>query len=71
MLFSKKNPKETFDPEKEKPVIKASICNGEQVAGFKNVHTGEFRDIMLISNPSDLARFKEMYCIKGELEKIY
>ena len=24
-----------YDPEKEIPVIRASICNGEQVAGFK------------------------------------
>ena len=71
MLFTKKSSKETYDPENEKPVIKASICNGEKVAGFKNIHTGEFRDIMLIAEPSDLARFKEMYGIKGELEKIY
>ena len=23
-----------------KPVIKCSICNGEQVAGFQDIHTG-------------------------------
>lgn len=71
MLFNRKHPKETYDPGDEKPVIKASICNGEKAAGFKNIHTGEFRGVMLIADPSDLARFKEMYGIKGELEKIY
>lgn len=25
------------DKENKKPVIKASICNGEQVAGFKEI----------------------------------
>lgn len=29
----------TYDKENKKPVIKASICNGEQVAGFKDIHT--------------------------------
>ena len=32
----------TYDPGTQKPVIKCSICNGEQVAGFKNKSTGEF-----------------------------
>ena len=31
----------TYDKENKKPVIKASICNGEQVAGFKDIHTGK------------------------------
>ena len=28
----------TYDKENKKPVIKASICNGEQGAGFKDIH---------------------------------
>ena len=43
-LFKKKLILHTYDKENEKPLIKASICNGEQVAGFKNLHTGEFRE---------------------------
>ena len=27
-----------YDKENKKPVIKASICNGEQVAGFKDIY---------------------------------
>ena len=32
-LFKKKTVTKTYDKENKKPVIKASICNGEQVAG--------------------------------------
>ena len=32
-LFKKKVVTKTYDKENKKPVIKASICNGEQVAG--------------------------------------
>lgn len=33
-LFKKKKAQQSYDKENKKPVIKASICNGEQVAGF-------------------------------------
>ena len=36
-LFKKKGVVQSYDKENKKPVIKASICNGEQVAGFKAV----------------------------------
>ena len=51
MPFWKKKaakPEYPYDPETERPVIRASICTGEQVAGFKNKTTGAFREIMLI-----------------------
>ena len=72
MLFKKSKPRQTavYDVETEKPVLKCSICNGEQVAGFKNLHTGVFREIMLIRNPADLQHFKEMYDIT-EVTKEY
>lgn len=53
----KKDPAFAYDPEKEKPVIRASICTGEKVAGFKNRTTGAFRDILLIRNEKDLQTF--------------
>ena len=40
-LFKKKTVTKTYDKENKKPVIKASRCNGEQVAGFKDIHTGK------------------------------
>ena len=40
--------KTEYDRENWKPVLKCSICNGEQVAGFKNIHTGEFKEEIFI-----------------------
>ena len=60
----------TYNPEAQKPVIKCSICNGEQVAGFKNKSTGEFTDVMLIKNQDDLDLFKKMYNL-DEISKEY
>lgn len=50
-----------YDKENQKPVIKCSICNGEQVAGFKDIHTGKFEEIMLIRDNSDLTAFMKLY----------
>ena len=60
----------TFDREVYKPVLKCSICNGEQVAGFKNLQTGKFEEIMLVRNEADLKTFKERYGI-SEISKEY
>ena len=58
-LFKKKRVIKTYDKENKKPVIKASICNGEQVAGFKDIHTGKIEEVMLIKNQADLDAFKK------------
>ncbi|MBO4901127.1 MAG: aspartate dehydrogenase [Lachnospiraceae bacterium] len=75
MLFKKKDksekPHKTYDHENQKPVIRCSICTGEQVAGFKDIHGGDFEEIMLIRNNEDLWQFKQMYGIEGEIEKVY
>ncbi len=71
MFFKKKIEKKFYDKDTQKPVIKASICNGEQVAGFQDIHTGLFEEVMLISNENDLKLFGEQYGISGEIEKIY
>ena len=55
----------------QKPVIKASICNGEQIAGFKDLHTGKIEEVMLIKGSADLERFKKMYGIEDEIGKEY
>ena len=70
-LFKKKMVQRSYDMENKKPVIKASICNGEQVAGFKDIHTGKIEEVMLIKNPQDLEEFKAMYGITGEITKEY
>ena len=72
-FFSKKQdpiPVYPYDPEKEKPVIRASICNGEQVAGFKDKVSGEFHEIMLIRNDRELEAFKKAYGLE-RIDKEY
>ena len=70
-LFKKKNVKKSYDRECMKPVIRASICTGEQVAGFKDMQTGKLEEIMLIKSPKDLDDFKNMFGITEEIEKEY
>ena len=52
-----------YDPDKEYPVIKASICTGEKVAGFKSRADGHFTEVMLITSDTDLMVFKNAYGI--------
>ena len=70
-LFKKKIIANTYDKDNKKPVIQASICNGEQVAGFKEIHTGKIEEVMLIKSPADLDTFKKMYGIDEEIAKEY
>ena len=70
-LFKKRIVTQSYDMENKKPVIKASICNGEQVAGFRDIHTWKIEDVMLIKSPADLEKFKVIYWIKEEITKEY
>ena len=71
-FFTKKKAAESlvYDREKEYPVLHCSICNGEQVAGFKNRDTGHFREIMLIRTPAELDTFMKQ-CGISEITKEY
>ena len=70
-LFKKKSVVQSYDKENKKPVIKASICNGEQVAGFKDIQTGKIEEVMLIKSPADLESVKAMYGLDEEIVKEY
>ena len=52
-----------FDPETQIPIIRASICTGERVAGFKNRSDGHFTEVMLIRTAADERTFMETYGI--------
>ena len=69
--IQKENREKTYDREHMKPVIRASICTGEEVAGFKDIRTGKIEEIMLIRSPEDLEKFKEIYEITEEIAKEY
>ena len=60
----------TYDRQTQKPVLRCSICNGEQVAGFKDVRTGKFEEITLIRNPGELEVFMKTYGI-DEISREY
>lgn len=52
-----------FDSQNQEPVIRCSICTGEQTAGFRDLRTGHFTEVMLIRNDADLEQFKQEYGI--------
>jgi len=61
MRFRRKREKLDYDRENLRPVIRSSICTGERVAGFQNIHTGKFTEVMLIREDQDLREFLETY----------
>ncbi len=63
-MFGKKRVVKQYDKENKKPVLRCSICTGEQVAGFKDINTGQFEEVMLVRNDKDLNTFKELYDLK-------
>lgn len=67
MFWKKKDvERKSYDRENEIPVIRSSICTGEQVAGFKNKDTGHFREVMCIRCESDRQQFFTEYGIRPE-----
>lgn len=66
----KETPIVTYDPVQQKAVIRCSICTGEQVAGFQDVRSGKFEEVMLIRDQADLLHFKQQYNV-DEITKIY
>lgn len=60
----------SYNKEMMIPVIRASICTGERVAGFKEKATGKFEDIMMIRNEKDLQEFCIQYGVsEAEIKK--
>lgn len=61
---------EIYNEQDYLPIVKCSICNGEQVAGFKDKKTGRFTEVMLIQKEGDLEVFKQRYGVE-EVKKEY
>ena len=70
-LFKKYIETKNYDKENKRPILKCSICNGEKVAGFKDIRTGKFQEIMFIKSEKDLELFKMQYNINGDIPKEY
>ena len=71
-LFSKKKSGYPKMPQGDyEPVIRCSICTGEQVLCAKDPH-GKLHEIMLIRTPADLEGFCEANGIAmDQIEKVY
>ena len=72
-IFSRKKTAYPVFPKGDyEPVLRCSICTGEQVLCSKDRQTGEMTELMLIRNPSDLFAFCEANGISAEdVQKIY
>ena len=72
MLFRKKQEVRTYDPAVQRPVIRDSICTGERTAGFRNLQTGKFTEVMLVRTEADLREFRRLYGLgDGEISTEY
>lgn len=69
-MLKRKMKTEPYDKENLRPIIRASICNGEQIAGFRNIRTGKFTEIMVLRTRRDLDEFLGRYGItETEIKK--
>ena len=71
LFHSKSAPVQSYDKDLLEPVIRCSICTGEQVAGFRNRQTGRFEEVALIKSDQDLTAFLKRYGITESIKKIY
>lgn len=54
---------EAYDRENCKPIICSSVAGEKRTAGFKDLRTGEFTEVMTIRNSRDMDEFLETYDI--------
>lgn len=61
-----------FPAEAYEPVIRCSICTGEQVACMRERSTGKLHEVMFLRTSSDLEDFCRAYRVRLEdIRKIY
>lgn len=53
-----------YDKSGKIPVIRCSICTGEQVAGFKDTINGKFEELMLLRDDRDFSEFLRLYQVE-------
>lgn len=72
MQFKKKPTRIGYDRAVQRPAIRASICTGEQVAGFKDIKTGAFKEVTVIRSEKDMKEFLKTYGVSpDEIVKEY
>ena len=48
-----------YDPITQQPAVRKSICTGEMTAGFIDLRTGKFTDLMRLDGQKGLEQFKK------------
>ena len=73
MLFKKeKRSIPSYPPEKYEPVIRCSICTGEQVACMRSRDTGKLHEVMLRKTEKELQDFCNLYSLSpSDIRKTY
>ena len=61
----KKQAAAPYDRGDKIPVIRSSICTGEQVAGFRDPVTGRFEEIMLLRDDRDFQEFLRRWQVEA------
>ena len=57
MAWRKKDEEMRYDPERQEPAVRKSICSGEMTAGIVDKDTGTFHELYRLDGPEDKARF--------------
>ena len=70
MPLFKKPPRLQYDPQTQQPAVRKSICTGEMTAGFIDLRTGQFKDLMRLDGRAGLEAFKKQTGAK-EIKEIY
>ncbi|MFR8088766.1 MAG: aspartate dehydrogenase [Lachnospirales bacterium] len=55
-----------YDRIKYQPVLRSSICTGEQIVGFKDRKSGHFIEVQLIQSSKDLKHFLKTYHLRED-----
>lgn len=70
MGWFRKKQKIAFDPEKQEPAVRRSICTGEMTAGLMDKETGKFTELMRLNGQKELDEFCAELGVK-EIKTIY
>ena len=55
-----------YDPALHEPVIRASICTGEKVAGFRDRKGGTLHEVSVVNDYSVFRKFLKTYGLREE-----
>lgn len=73
-FFSKRKAMEypVFPEGDHEPVLRCSICTGEQTLCYRDRQTGKLHDLMLVRDPADLDGFCRQNGLDPEtIKKVY